>query len=303
MKKKLKLTFFLLLAVLTGSSYSQTDSSCSFYPLNIGDLWQYQVMLKLNNSDVDTIFYALKQVLGDTLMSNGYSYKIVEEENLYSSSAGDRIIRYILVDSISANVYEYDEGNNQSKGILIDSLKCQQGDRFGDSYFCETTGTDTILDYETEYKDISQVLPDVSTQHTLARDIGISYQNNDIMEGYGGNKTFELVYANTNGEIYGEFISSIHETNFKVAHFLIIENYPNPFNSVTQIQFMIPENLKVKIDIFNSSGERVYEFMEKNYSAGYHKLTFNGTNLPSGTYFVRVSAGDFSGIRKIVLLK
>jgi hypothetical protein len=86
------------------------------------------------------------------------------------------------------------------------------------------------------------------------------------------------------------------------------QNYPNPFNPSTEIEFALPEARFVKMAIFNLLGQEVKNLVSETRQAGYHKVTWNGTNnenqsVPSGTYFYRMDAGDYSQSMKMVLLK
>ncbi len=285
-----------------GSVFAQSDPDCAFYPLANGDQWQYKITLIVNNSTVDTVYYEIKYVLGDTLMPNGYTYKKVREENLYSANAGDIVIRYILVDSVSANVYEYIE-DNANKGELIDSLKCQQGDTFGFGYRCENTGIDSILEYETEYKDISQTAPDISNQHTLAKDIGISYQNHDITQEWGGYKKFELVYAFVGGKIFGGFVNSIPVDKRKPSDFVLFQNYPNPFNPATTFKYQIPAAGMVELSIFNMAGQKIATLINGPQTAGTHKIKWNAASFPSGLYLYRLKTNGSIRIKKLLFIK
>ena len=243
----------------------------------------------------------MKYVLGDTLMPNGYTYKKVQEENMYSMNAGDIIVRYLLVDSVSANVYEYIV-DDLGKGTLIDSLKCQQGDRFGEEYYCNYVGNGTILDYETEYKEISQQLPDWANDHTLARDIGISYQHHDISEGWGGYKDFDLVYAFIGGNIYGDIVNSVQENNVKPTGFKLLQNYPNPFNPTTNFKYQIPAACTVDLSIYNTAGQKLMTLINGPQLAGIHTTSWNANRFPSGLYLYRLQAGTYTKIKKLVII-
>jgi hypothetical protein len=225
----------------------------------------------------------------------------VQEENLYSMSAADVIIRYLLVDSVSANVYEY-HINDSTQGTLIDSLKCQEGDRFGEGYICNFAGNGTILDYETEYKEITQALPDWANDHTLAKDIGISYQYHDISEGWGGYKKFDLVYAFIGGNIYGGIVNSVRESNVKPAESKLLQNYPNPFNPITNFKYKIPAAGAVDLSIFTTSGQKIATLINRFQSAGIHTIRWDANALPSGLYLYRLQAGKYTKIKKLVII-
>lgn len=85
--------------------------------------------------------------------------------------------------------------------------------------------------------------------------------------------------------------------------FTLAQNYPNPFNPTTRIRFALPQTAKVRIDIFNTLGQRVTTLVNGNYPAGYHEVEFNAQGLASGMYFYRFEAGGFVQIRRMMLLK
>lgn len=81
------------------------------------------------------------------------------------------------------------------------------------------------------------------------------------------------------------------------------QNYPNPFNPVTTIDFSIPANEFVSIEVFNALGERISELVNSKLAAGNYSVDFNGENLPSGIYFYRISTGEFAQTNKMILVK
>ncbi len=94
------------------------------------------------------------------------------------------------------------------------------------------------------------------------------------------------------------------EVNYKVVYeFALSQNYPNPFNPKTNISFKLAERGKVSIKIFNAIGQEVAELVNKPMEAGKHEVTFNASNLPSGAYFCRMTAGNFTKTSKMLLIK
>lgn len=92
------------------------------------------------------------------------------------------------------------------------------------------------------------------------------------------------------------------------AEFALHQNFPNPFNPVTNIRFDIPEEARVTLDIYNVTGQKVATLINATMKPGFHTLTWNGTNergktLASGMYFYRLTAGDFTSMKKLVLMK
>lgn len=88
------------------------------------------------------------------------------------------------------------------------------------------------------------------------------------------------------------------QTNFILSH-----NYPNPFNPTTQIEFSLSEANQVKLEVFNLLGEKIAELVNKELYAGSHSVNFNAEHLPSGVYIYALTAGNYRGCKKMVLLK
>ena len=85
--------------------------------------------------------------------------------------------------------------------------------------------------------------------------------------------------------------------------FYIKQNYPNPFNPNTSINFGLPSNSNVKIDIYNAIGQKVKTVLNKKMFAGHHSITFDGSALSSGLYFYKITAGNFVQVKKMLLMK
>ena len=86
------------------------------------------------------------------------------------------------------------------------------------------------------------------------------------------------------------------------------QNYPNPFNPNTVISFQLPVNSHVKLKVFDVNGREVATLVEGAMNAGEHAVAFNANNpdgrsLPSGVYFIQLTAGEFTQIRKALLTK
>ena len=80
-------------------------------------------------------------------------------------------------------------------------------------------------------------------------------------------------------------------------------NYPNPFNPTTNVRFDNPKSTHVKIIIYNALGKEITTLVNEKLNAGSYEVDWDATNYPSGVYFYKLTSGDFSSIRKMVLLK
>ncbi|GAB4372594.1 MAG: hypothetical protein Kow0042_16000 [Calditrichia bacterium] len=85
--------------------------------------------------------------------------------------------------------------------------------------------------------------------------------------------------------------------------FTLEQNYPNPFNPRTRIRFGLPRASRVSVEVYNSLGQKIATLLDLSLSAGYYDIDFDGQNLPSGQYFYRIQAGDFTAVKRMLLLK
>jgi len=83
----------------------------------------------------------------------------------------------------------------------------------------------------------------------------------------------------------------------------LYQNYPNPFNPTTTFQFDLPRKEFVNIELFDVLGQKVKTLLNEQKDAGSYKIDFNGSNLSSGTYFYKITAGDFVKTNRMVLVK
>ncbi len=81
------------------------------------------------------------------------------------------------------------------------------------------------------------------------------------------------------------------------------QNYPNPFNPFTEIEFHLPRSGFVSLDVYNILGEKIQTLVQKPLAAGIHKVSLDGSALSSGVYYYRLRAGEFTRMRKCLLIK
>jgi hypothetical protein len=85
--------------------------------------------------------------------------------------------------------------------------------------------------------------------------------------------------------------------------FQLQQNHPNPFNPLTSIKFTLPKPEKVKIEVYNTLGQKVEILLNHHMKAGNHEVEFKAQNLASGIYFYRIEAGEYQDVKKMILLK
>jgi hypothetical protein len=103
-------------------------------------------------------------------------------------------------------------------------------------------------------------------------------------------------------------LSADGESSQLPSTFSLAQNYPNPFNPMTVIRYNLLQRSPVSIVVFNILGQEVTRLVDETQPAGAYETTWEGTDgsgqrVGSGIYFYRVTAGEFSETRKMVLLK
>jgi zinc carboxypeptidase/type IX secretion system substrate protein len=102
--------------------------------------------------------------------------------------------------------------------------------------------------------------------------------------------------------MFTTLLTSIGDDYIPVEYSLS-QNYPNPFNPITKIKYTIKEQVKVDLSVFDILGREVMQLVNKKQNAGKYEVQINAAALPSGVYFYKLSAGDFSSIKKMILIK
>jgi len=105
------------------------------------------------------------------------------------------------------------------------------------------------------------------------------------------------------------YLVNTENLNTKIPeNFSLHQNYPNPFNPVSKIKYEIPGTIKgktlnVKLIVFDILGKEISTLVNAEQLPGTYEVTFDGSNLPSGVYFYKLSAGDFTDTKKLLLIK
>lgn len=87
------------------------------------------------------------------------------------------------------------------------------------------------------------------------------------------------------------------------AGFKISQNYPNPFNPTTKIDFAIPKKEFVMLTVYDMLGNEIATLVNEVKNAGRYVVDFNGSKLSSGTYFYRITAGEYTETKKMLFVK
>jgi hypothetical protein len=116
-----------------------------------------------------------------------------------------------------------------------------------------------------------------------------------------GQYTYRLKQSDYNGTF--SFSDEIIVEVEAPAEYSLEQNYPNPFNPSTNINFSLAEAGLVKMVVYDMLGQKVSVIVDEFREAGYHTVTFNASNLPSGLYFYTLESPQFKQTKKMLLTK
>ena len=278
-----------------------TDERLSYFPLHIGDEWEYLVTSGDTSGNMNT-YSEFLTVLDETQQDNGKSYWEILNTRTETSE-------YFRIDTTFLRVYEYDliAGGEylrynlnrtrypyQCLETALDTFRLLDNDSVG---IGQTGKTGSALDYYGETADELWV--------RLSSYVGRSFQRKN----QGSNESRLLLYARVDDSEFGEFVDtepSIHAN--RPGTFVLLNNFPNPFNPSTSIRIGLPITADVTLDIYDIAGRLVYTHSEMSQPAGWMNTVWDGRDrhgkqVGTGVYFCRVSAADFSHTLKMVYLK
>ncbi|KAA3608501.1 MAG: T9SS C-terminal target domain-containing protein [Calditrichaeota bacterium] len=290
----MKFLLTILLFLISTKIYSQVDTSI-YYPLHIGDTWEYY--------NPYSGYYQV-EIIGDTLMPNDRTYFEFSMTNRKYQRVDSN--RYVMVYNEFAQDKEFIQYDLLAKKgeIIISPIN----ETYGNGVYDSGIDNNNLLQQNLKWKEYRDVFidttinpPDTVWNQTvdlywprITKGLGVSTYSAGLEI---------LVGATINGVGYGTLVGI--EENKKTVNnsFYLSQNYPNPFNPSTTIKYNLPIKSHIIINIYNAAGEKVELLFEGTQKGGKHDITFDGSDLSSGIYFIRLRAGNYTQSIKALLLK
>jgi hypothetical protein len=242
------------------------------YSSNGGTNWSTQV--SGTNSNLNSIFF-IDNFIGWTAGSSGTILKTI------NGGTPVELLSFTATANVNAVILNWStatETNNSGFEIL--RFVQNDNDEWNKIGFVPGHGTTT------------------ETQH-------YSFTDNDVKPGKYQYKLKQIDYDGT-----FEYSQIVEVEIPFVNEFALSQNYPNPFNPSTKIKYEIPASLNpskggtlVQLVLYDILGREVTVLVNEEKQAGEYEVEFNGANLPSGIYFYRLKAGEFTQTKKMILLK
>jgi hypothetical protein len=126
----------------------------------------------------------------------------------------------------------------------------------------------------------------------------------EITAGAGDNDSVHVGTTFLLDDLAGEgTATAVKEQEAKPTSFALRQNYPNPFNPSTNIAYDLPKATFVRLSVYNLIGQEVATLVNDQQQPGAYEIRFNALNLPSGTYFYRLQAGDYVDVKKMTFVR
>ena len=284
---------FVFLFFLFGQIYCQVNP-LDFFPHHQGDIWEY---ITPNGAILRT------EIIQDSLGDDG---------RYYIRNTGNAFFNNVIFDTLNAEVfvknypiqglngkwYKLDAQVGDSWTVAQDSINVYSANLF-DAHFQSNFG------YVTMVKAIAYYEKPVGFPDSLL------FAVDEIAEGFGfigsipefGPPHDKLIRgAKIDGIIYGNLTSIKDDKGFISEDFTLYSNFPNPFNSRTQITYDLPTAGIVTLKIYDELGKEITTIVNMNQSPGSYSVNFDASNLPSGIYFYVLKVNGISKTRKMTLV-
>lgn len=194
---------------------------------------------------------------------------------VYNNNGVDRDdYGYDLIIDGQGNVYV--TGNSQASGTNRDALTVKYNSSGIEQWVARYDGSNADETYS----------------------IGIDTAGNIYVAGYKSSPNQDVItikYSQVNG--ITQLGNEIPES------FKLEQNYPNPFNPVTNFRIQLPNAGNVKVTVYDITGKEVEILVNGYLKAGIYNIDFDASGIPSGAYFYRLTANDFTETKKMILIK
>lgn len=303
---------------------AQGGNLSDFLPLQTGNIWVYQCSTQ--GSMCGGCTGRVRIILtGDTIV-NSKTYKKAQSTSSAISGACQSCgnvsilpLSNVRVDPLNGNVYQLtSNGCQYTPGeMMIDSFKARLGDTVRmncmppnqwQHYICTDTNNATVLGASRQARFFNNAGFEGGFYRKYAKGIGLYHAWSQGLDGgtFVCTRQMTLLGCVINGVVYGDtsMLVGINQISTEIpTEFTLKQNFPNPFNPATKIVFSIPEAFYTNVTIFDITGKEIEIIVNENLGPGTYEAIWNAENLPSGVYYYKLSAGDYTETKKMVLIK
>ncbi|MBN8704270.1 MAG: T9SS type A sorting domain-containing protein [Bacteroidetes bacterium] len=291
-----KLLFLLCLILFYSNLFAQFGFN---FPLKSGNTWVYNYYDRISGE----VLGGYKILVSDSIsLENGFTYFKINDP------AFDTGYFSFVRKANDGNYYSYGNGGVEFlefKPTPVSGEKWQWDSQMGPEFDIDVKVTDIFY---------SEVFGNLSKLIEMRYDYDLISFINLYSEKYGllkksmseSTESSSLKGCVLDGVVYGDTtrtIVGVKQETQKPKQVILGQNYPNPFNPSTTIPFRLIQAGSVKLSVFDVSGKEIRVLTQGFRSAGDHRVTFSGDDLPSGLYLVRLETQNQTFTKKMMLVK
>ena len=279
------------------------------YPMN----FQYGVAAvpDLNNDGIDDVvtgdqdgtFYCISGTGNELFFSHTFAGDRINSVNVLPSIDGNASYE-LLVGTKNGSVVCYSGGLNAVPVELTSFTASAAGRSVNLQWTASTQLNNKGFEIERKSGNADyQAIAFVKGEGTTSEQKTYSFKDQDLKE---GKYTYRLKQIDLDGSV--SYSGEVNVSIEMPASFALSQNYPNPFNPSTTINFSLPQKSDVKLIVYNILGKEVKTLINGDREAGSYEIKWNGLNnngqsVATGIYIYRITAGNFTSEKKMILMK
>jgi hypothetical protein len=246
----------------------------------------------------------------DPTFSFGYFYNLLWQQKIYDNWGIFAVSSYWVQDTITFNFNQYNETNPAAFGIPF-ITKESNFEYIFLAFETDSTGNQEIF----VNNNMWQMLPQNISNYNAEDRIPVFSSGGWLEGGYNMVRVWLVweSWRNNQWQLWGSYNDVIvvgidEKLSINPAKFQLFPNYPNPFNSQTNIKYYLPKPGGVKIEIYNLLGQKIRTLINQPQKSGMHQVVWNGRDengisVSSGVYIYNLTSGNYSTSKKLLILK
>ena len=188
--------------------------------------------------------------------------------------------RIDIDDATSANLIKGENSLMLESNGYIGGL--QMTLKHDEAFSIELTDEAMVADFKTDGNETKLVI--------------VAPESNKLFTYTGDFEIVDMIVANSEGRIDVNVINTPQEFNLDTA-------YPNPFNPITNINFTLPFESGITLEVYDMQGRIIEVLVSGDMKPGYHSVIWNADSHSSGVYFVKMVVGEYVNTQKLMLIK
>lgn len=257
-------------------------------PLQVGNMWEYR------STDPFDPYRLRMAVVGDTTLPNSHSYFVLAGSVFGSPFLrldGSRVYATDYPDTVEFKLFDFLASPGDTISVLSGGMEVMI---FRSTWF-DSINHRRYWDFGL-YRGVPPVMYEFAAWW-IRDSMGAVY-----LRGEPG-LSWSLVGARIAGDTIG-ILTSVDERDIDIPERPFLEqNYPNPFNPATTIEFVLPREDYVVVDILNVLGQNVERIFSGRAERGQTQIQWNASGRASGVYYVRLHTAEISQTRKLIVLR